>query len=147
MSRSSTNGSAPWALTLSAVSLNFSQLRATRTTPEKSSASLMAVARPMPWLAPVTIATEFFMTASSSTGVGFGLGKQIRQFAEKRRKEGHDRQHQEPCKQRCVEPVVKKRALREKVGACDRGRDSAGYRGLHGSEQKMRVAPWNPEHQ
>ncbi len=65
MSRSSTNGSALRALTSLAVSSSLVPLRATSTTPEKSRASLTAVARPIPWLAPITIATAFLMTVSS----------------------------------------------------------------------------------
>src|SRR5580698_10082739 len=150
MSRSSTRGSAPRALTSLAVLSSFAPLRATSTTPEKSCASRMAVARPIPWLAPVTIATVFFMMASSSfsAGVGLGLlglGQQIGQFVEKRGEEDHDRQHQKPRQQRRVQPVPKEHASRG-AGAGDRGRDGAGDRGLHDGEQEMGMAPWNPEH-
>ncbi len=41
-----------------AVSLSLAWLRATRASAEKSRARRMALARPMPWLAPVTMATD-----------------------------------------------------------------------------------------
>src|ERR1700688_176871 len=56
-SRSIARGSAPAFFTSSAVWSRFSRSRATSTTEAKSRANLMAVERPIPWLAPVTIAT------------------------------------------------------------------------------------------
>src|SRR6185437_15425841 len=53
-----TSGSAPAARTAAAVSSRFSRPRAASVIAEKSRARRMAVARPMPWLAPVTIATD-----------------------------------------------------------------------------------------
>src|SRR3569833_688174 len=53
-----TSGFAPAAVTASAVSSRLVRLRATSTIFEKSRARRIAVARPMPWLAPVTRATE-----------------------------------------------------------------------------------------
>src|ERR1700733_2181060 len=50
--------SAPAASTSPAVFLSSSSCLAVRTTASKSRASRLAVARPMPWLAPVTIATD-----------------------------------------------------------------------------------------
>ena len=47
--------------TASATSSSAFSFRATSTTEEKSRANRMAVERPMPWLAPVTIATESLM--------------------------------------------------------------------------------------
>jgi hypothetical protein len=48
----------------SATSSSSLALRAANTAAEKSRAKRIAVERPMPWLAPVTIATEFFMACS-----------------------------------------------------------------------------------
>src|SRR6202042_2168112 len=56
-----TSAFAPAALTASAAPSRLARSRATRTSAEKSRARRMAVERPMPWLAPVTIATDFSM--------------------------------------------------------------------------------------
>src|SRR5258707_1000050 len=53
--------SAPASATALATSSSASPLRAASTTEEKSPASLKAVARPMPWLAPVIMTTLRFM--------------------------------------------------------------------------------------
>src|SRR5271166_402751 len=60
-SASMTSTSAPAAFTASAVCSRLVRLRATRTNAEKSRARRMAVAWPIPWLAPVTMATDFDM--------------------------------------------------------------------------------------
>ena len=60
-----TSASAPAARTASAVCCRLARSRATRTSAEKSRARRIAVARPIPWLAPVTMATEFDMGSSS----------------------------------------------------------------------------------
>ena len=52
------SGSAPAAFTASAVFSRLGRSRAASTIDEKSRARRMAVDRPMPWLAPVTIATD-----------------------------------------------------------------------------------------
>jgi hypothetical protein len=52
------SGSAPAAFTASAVFSRLGRSRAASTIDEKSRARRMAVERPMPWLAPVTIATD-----------------------------------------------------------------------------------------
>src|SRR5271166_2253447 len=62
MSRTSAFASAPF--TASAVCSRLARSRATSTSAEKSRARRMAVARPMPWLAPVTIATDFSIGTS-----------------------------------------------------------------------------------
>ncbi len=59
----SASDSAPAACTLETVSCSVSELRATTTTAEKSRAKRIAVARPMPRLAPVTIAIDWFIRA------------------------------------------------------------------------------------
>ncbi len=53
--------SAPADLTASAVCSRLARFRATKTSAEKSRARRIAVARPMPWLAPVMTATVFDM--------------------------------------------------------------------------------------
>src|SRR5580692_4971805 len=58
-SRSQIRGSAPAVLTASATSFRAAAFRAASTIAEKSRANRIAVDRPMPWLAPVTMATEF----------------------------------------------------------------------------------------
>ena len=58
---SMTSGLAPAALTAFAVFSRLGRSRAARTTDEKSRARRIAVERPMPWLAPVTIATDASM--------------------------------------------------------------------------------------
>src|SRR6185312_2038288 len=63
-SASMTRASAPASRTRRAVSSSLSRLRATSATAPKSRASLAAVALPMPWLAPVTIATDLVMVVS-----------------------------------------------------------------------------------
>src|SRR5258706_7578065 len=55
------SGWAPAAFTASAVFSRLGRSRAARTIDEKSRARRIAVERPMPWLAPVTIATEVDM--------------------------------------------------------------------------------------
>jgi hypothetical protein len=52
------SGSAPAAFTASAVFSRLGRSRAASTIDEKSRARRIAVERPMPWLAPVTIATD-----------------------------------------------------------------------------------------
>src|ERR1700751_2095266 len=56
---------APAAFTASAVSSRLARLRATRTSAEKSRARRTEVARPIPWLAPVTMATDLGMCLSN----------------------------------------------------------------------------------
>jgi len=56
--------------TSEAATSKFSLSRATRTTAEKSRARLSAVARPMPWLAPVTTATDLTFTELTSISKG-----------------------------------------------------------------------------
>jgi hypothetical protein len=51
----------PWDITCFEVSSSFSAFRATRTMNLKLRIRQIAVARPMPWLAPVTIATELIV--------------------------------------------------------------------------------------
>src|SRR5258708_2609169 len=58
------SGSALAVFMASAVSSRWARLRATSAIEEKSRARRIAVERPMPWLAPVTIATEFDMSSS-----------------------------------------------------------------------------------
>src|SRR5260221_8052168 len=65
-SHSITSAFAPAAFTASAVPSRFARSRATRTSAEKSRARRMAVDRPIPWLAPVTIATDFSIRTSPS---------------------------------------------------------------------------------
>jgi hypothetical protein len=65
---SMTSTFAPVASTASAVLPRFARSRATRTSDEKSRARRMAVERPMPWLAPVMIATDFSIPTSPSKG-------------------------------------------------------------------------------
>jgi hypothetical protein len=68
-SRAQVNDAAPADSTALAVFLSSSSCLAARTTASKSRARRIAVARPMPWLAPVTIATDFVcMVPSSSAG-------------------------------------------------------------------------------
>src|SRR4029077_337255 len=67
-SRSQTSGSAPAAFTVSATSFSASEFRAARTIERKSWASRIAVDRPIPWLAPVTIATEFITVSFLEPG-------------------------------------------------------------------------------
>src|SRR5579862_9278822 len=59
-----TTASAPSDLTSAAVLSKLFLFRAARTTTEKYRASRRAVARPIPWLAPVTMAADFVVTAS-----------------------------------------------------------------------------------
>jgi hypothetical protein len=51
----------PFELTREAVSSSILRFLATKTMEEKSCASRTAVARPMPWLAPVMMATELIL--------------------------------------------------------------------------------------
>src|SRR5258707_1345318 len=55
------SGSAPTDFTAAATSSSATAFRAASTTPEKSRATRMEVDRPIPWLAPVTIATDWFI--------------------------------------------------------------------------------------
>src|SRR3984957_9279373 len=71
-SLSMTSAFAPAAFTASAVLSRFARSRATRTSAVKSRARRMAVERPMPWLAPVRIATDFSMRAPPSKQASAG---------------------------------------------------------------------------
>src|SRR6202000_2679064 len=70
---------APACRTDSAVASSFSRCRATRTIAPKSFARRLAVERPIPWLAPVTIATDASM-ASTPGEIGLCLCEVVLNF-------------------------------------------------------------------